>query len=64
MMEEHDEEVTMFDSRSLLDSSSNSFSSNRSKRRKTKCQRLVNTFALMGAFFGVVSYINTVSIRN
>lgn len=48
-MEEHDdEEFTMFDRTSLLGMHSR-------RKRATNCNKLWNTFALCGAFFGVVS---------
>ena len=48
---EGDDEMTMFDKSSLLGTSS----AGRSSRRSVKRQKLLNSFALFGAFFGVVS---------
>ena len=46
LQEEPDDEVTMFDGASLLGSG---------KNRRLNKRRGLNTFALCGAFFGVVS---------
>lgn len=47
---EGEDEMTMFDQSSLLGASSSSGDG----RRPTKRQKLLNTFALFGAFFGTV----------